>query len=121
MTIPTRINGEIIYAEHLNILRSDLDDLSTKTITITEDYTAEGTYRMLVADPELQAINITLPDPSLNQDKNYIIKTLETGATYSLSFDVTIIGSVDNETNLSITENKQSFRLISNGSTWVVV
>ena len=121
MAIPTRINGEIIFAEHVNILRDEINALATVPITVTDDYIAEGTYRLIIADPASNSIDITLPDPALNSDRNYIVKTLETGATYDLSFPVTIIGSIDGETNLTVQENKQSFRLVSNGTTWVIV
>ena len=123
MTIPTRINGEIIYAAHMNTLRDGLVALETNPITITEDYTAENTYRLIVCDPASNSIEVTLPDATVNENKNYIVKTLETGASYDLTFPVTItsVSGIDGDTTITVNENKQSFRFISTGTTWVIV
>ena len=121
MTIPLRINGEIIYAEHLNTLREEILALASSPVTTQEDYVLENTYRLIVADPTNQAINITLPDPALNSGRSYIIKALEPLATYDLSNAVTLVGSVDGDTNYTFLENKQSIKITSTGATWAVV
>ena len=121
MTIPIRINGQIIFAEHMNTIRTELLALATTPITVVDDYTLESTYRLVVADPATQAINITLPDPLLNSGRSYIIKALESGATWDLTNAVVVVGSVDGDANFTFQENKQSIKLTSNGATWVMV
>ena len=123
MAIPNRTNGEIIYAAHLNAIKAALEALETNPITVTADYVAENTFRLIVADPENNTIEVTLPDATLNENKNYLIKTIETGATYSLSHAVTItsVSGVEGGATYEIEENRQSIRLISTGVTWVIV
>ena len=123
MAIPTRVNGEIIYAAHMNTLRDAVEALETNPITVTADYVAENTYRLIVADPESNSVEVTLPDATTNANKNYVIKTLETGATWELSFPVTVtsVSNIEGAATYTFEENRQSIRLISTGLTWVIV
>ena len=124
MTIPIRVNGEIIYAEHLNTIKAELEALQTNPITVVNDYIAEATYRFIVADPASNSIQVTLPSASANSGKAYQVKALETGAAYDLSNPVTVIatsGNVDNEASFSFQENKQAVTFKSTGTTWAVV
>ena len=121
MTIPTRINGQIIYAEHMNTLRTEILALATTPITVVANHTLEKIYRLVIANPSAQTIHLTLPDPAVNVGRSYHIKALDSGAAWDLTNDIVIVGSVDGGANFTFKENKQSIRLISSGTTWVRV
>jgi len=94
----------------------NINSINFLSATKTADYTITNIdlLSIVFVNPSARAISITLPSASANTDRNIRIKVTTKGG------NVTIVGTIDGNTNLFLNRKDDFVDLTSNGTSWLI-
>lgn len=116
--------GDILEYDELDKNFTDLQDAVNASrpefVSVTSASYTPSNLRVMLVDATASDIDINLPDPSTNANKEYIVKRVD-GTANVVTINPNGSETIDGDSSVSVNTQWETVRLFSDGSNWFIL